>query len=151
MQKRERKNIVNKAKPCGKLKYYVGATQNEEIRLKHWQEDCIPPPPFMIFGSKLKVCQSHIHKSSYYDKNYENNKQDGIYGVSPETPYANKQIVELNVDNTKRQYARHCHLGKNTPVPTLWRNHFRTLGGVARSLELRLTIFCSDSTQKKQW
>jgi hypothetical protein len=105
----------------------------------------------MIFSSKLEVSQSNSDESSDNQKNNEDNKQDAVDGINPVTPDTGKYVVELNVNSTKREKPCHCHLRKGTPVPRQRWNLTRIFCGAARSLELSLHIFPSNTTQYKQW
>ena len=111
----------------------------------------LPPPPFMIFSSKLEVSQSHSDESSDNQKDNEHNKQDAVDGINPVTPDTGKYVVELNVNSTEREKPCHCHLRKGAPVPRQRWNFTRIFCGAARSLELSLAIFPSNTTQHKQW
>lgn len=116
----------------------------------HNQRTYVPPPPFMIFGCKLEICQSHSYKSSDNQQDDEDNKQDAVYGIDPVAPDTGKYVVKLNVNSTKWKKSSHCHLRNRTPVPRQWWNLSRILCGAAGSLELSLAIFSSNTTQNKQ-
>lgn len=109
----------------------------------------IPPPPFMIFSSKLKVCQSHSDESS---DNQQNNKDDEEYavdGINSVAPDTSKNVVQLYVDGTEREKSCHCHLGKGTPIPRQRWNFSGIFCSADRCLELSFAIFTSNTTQDK--
>lgn len=62
----------------------------------------LPPPPFMVFSSKLEVCQCNRDESSDYDENKEDDRQNTIDGVYSVTPNTGKYVVKLNVNGTER-------------------------------------------------
>ncbi|KAG5600292.1 hypothetical protein H5410_031662 [Solanum commersonii] len=54
-----------------------------------------PPPPFMIFCSKLDVCHNNRDKSSCNQKENEHNEKNAIYCVYPVTPNTCKYISKI--------------------------------------------------------
>lgn len=110
----------------------------------------LPPPPFMIFCSKLEVSQCHSNEGcddEKYNKNYKENAIDCINSVAPDT---DKYVVELNIDCTERQKTSHGHLWDSASIPRQWWNLSRILGSAAWSLELCFAVFSCNSTQDKQ-
>lgn len=121
------------------------------VNKKNARKTCLPPPPLMIFSSKLEIGQSHSYEGSDNQKNKKNNKQNAVDGVNPVTPHAGKYVVKFNVYRTKREKSCHCHLRNSCPVPWQRWNFSRILCGAAGSLKLSLTVFPSNTTQDKQW
>lgn len=115
------------------------------------RKTCLPPPPLMIFSSKLEIGQSHSYKGSDNQKNNKNNKQNAVDGVNPVTPDTGKYVVKFNIYCTEREKPCHCHLRNGRSVPWKRGNFSRILCGAARSLELSLAVFPSNATQDKQW
>jgi len=110
----------------------------------------LPPPPLMIFSSKLKVRQCHSNEGSDYKQDDEDDKENAVDSVNSVAPHASKYVVEFNVDCTERKKTSHCHLWNSSPIPRQWWNLSRIFGSATRSLELSLAVFTSYGTQDKQ-
>lgn len=107
----------------------------------------VPPPPLMVFSSKLEVCQRNSDEGSddkEDDEDYEENAVNSVNSVAPNT---SKDVVQLDIDSAERQKSSHSHLRNCCPVPGKWRNLPRVFGGTARSLEFTLAVFTSNASQ----
>lgn len=62
----------------------------------------LPPPPFMVFSSKLKVCKCHSNESSDNEKNDEDYKENAVYGVNSMAPHTGKYVVKFDINSTER-------------------------------------------------
>lgn len=71
------------------------------MKCKRNERSVEPPPPFMIFCSKLEISQCNSDESGHYKQKNEDYKQYGVDGVDFLTPYTFKYVIELNVDGTK--------------------------------------------------
>jgi hypothetical protein len=110
----------------------------------------VPPPPLVVFSSKLEVRQCNSNEGSYNKEDDEDYKEDAVDGVNPMAPNTGKDVVELNVYGTERQKPCHSHLWNCCPVPGKWRNLPGVFGGAARSLEFGFAVFTSNTSQNKQ-
>lgn len=73
-----------------------------ESEVKERERKTLPPPPLMVFSSKLEVRQCNRDESSDYDKNKEDDRQNTIDGVYSVTPNTGKYVVKLDVNGTER-------------------------------------------------
>lgn len=102
-------------------------------KFKEIEKKTLPPPPLVVFRSKLEVCQSNCDEGSDYDEDKEDDRQNTIDGVYSVTPNTGKYVVKLNVDGTERQKTSHSHLRKCSPVPAQWWDLSWIFCGTARS------------------
>lgn len=105
----------------------------------------------MILNSKLEICECHCDKGCDDDEDNEHNEKDAVDGVDLMPPYASKYVVQLDVNSTEREEACHCHLRNGASVPWKLRDFPWVFGRAAGSLEFRVTIFPSNTTQHKEW
>lgn len=61
-----------------------------------------PPPPFVVFSSKLEVGKCNSDECRDYKENNENYEEYAVDGVSPMSPHTGKYVVKFNVDGTER-------------------------------------------------
>ena len=114
------------------------------------ENKCVPPPPRMIFGSKLEVRQCNGDESSDNKEDDKDNKENAVDCVNPVAPNTGKDVVQLNVYGTERQKSSHSHLRNCFPVPGKWRNFPGVFCGTARSLEFTFAVFTSNTSQNEQ-
>lgn len=145
--KDKKRKTTNKAHFFQTQKLCMKEQNKHEKRQNHIH---LPPPPFMILSSKLKICQSHSDKCCHDYENNENNEQNAVDGVYSVPPYTCKDIVKFNVNSTERQKSSHHHLGGSSSVPRQRWNFPGIFCCPNCSLELSLTIFTSYTTQHKQ-